>query len=118
MARDVLQAIASAYPHFDHAGLPALLDGLGLTEHAHKPVYMLSTGSRRKLWLAGALSAHATLTLVDEPFAALDRPAIAFIVQRLHAMAGMLRERRHAWVLADYEAHPDLRFDGLVDLGD
>jgi ABC-type sulfate/molybdate transport systems ATPase subunit len=36
---------------------------------------MLSTGSKRKVWLAGALAAHATVTLLDEPEAALDVPS-------------------------------------------
>ena len=33
---------------------------------------MLSTGTRRKAWLAAALASGAPLTLIDEPLAGLD----------------------------------------------
>ena len=34
----------------------------------------LSAGTRRKVWLAGAFASGAAVTLLDEPFAALDLP--------------------------------------------
>ena len=54
----------------------SLVEGYALLPHLDKPLYMLSTGSRRKLWLAAALAAGRPLTLLDEPTAALDAASI------------------------------------------
>jgi ABC-type transport system involved in cytochrome c biogenesis ATPase subunit len=45
-----LAELSARHPDFDHAGLPALINGLGLEPHWQKPMYMLSTGSKRKVW--------------------------------------------------------------------
>lgn len=50
-----------------------LLDHLELTDHLAKPLLGLSAGMRRKLRLAAALASGAPLTLLDDPFAALDK---------------------------------------------
>ena len=50
-----------------------LLDHLDLTEHLAKPLLGLSAGMRRKLRLAAAFASGAPLTLLDDPFAALDK---------------------------------------------
>lgn len=50
-----------------------LLDHLELTDHLAKPLLGLSAGMRRKLRLAAALASGAALTLLDDPFAALDK---------------------------------------------
>ena len=44
--------IAAGTP-LSEAALADLVDGFGLAEHLHKPLYMLSAGSRRKLGLLG-----------------------------------------------------------------
>jgi ABC-type transport system involved in cytochrome c biogenesis ATPase subunit len=98
-----LDQLRNQHAAFDDTDLPALFDALGLTEHLHKPLYMWSTGSRRKLWFAGARASGAPLTLVDEPFAAIDRRSIAVMLEVLRAQAAAARR---AWVLADYEAPP------------
>ena len=56
----------------DHA-CTDLVDHLELTEHLTKPLLGLSAGMRRKLRLAAALASGAPLTLLDDPFAALDK---------------------------------------------
>jgi len=111
---DFLASIGARFPAWDPAALPALLDGLSLTVHQHKPLYMLSTGSKRKVWLAAAFASGAALTLVDEPFAALDRPSMAFVLARLRDMAS---QNTCAWVVADYEAPGDVPLMGVVGLG-
>ena len=78
-------------------------------------MYMLSTGSRRKVWLAAAFSAGATLTLLDDPFAALDRPSIAFTLAMLHKAA---TDPARAWLLADYQAPTGLSLASVIDLPD
>lgn len=104
-ARDWLETVVAPYPRRDHASLPALTDRLGLREHLHKPLFMLSTGSRRKLWLVAAWSSGAALTLLDQPFAALDKTSIM-------AVCALLREQGaasgRAWVVADYTEPPDV----------
>lgn len=102
-ALDYLAGVQDRYRGFDSARVAPLIDGLGLTEHQHKPIYMLSTGSRRKVWFAAAVACGAPLTLVDEPFAGLDRRSIAFVCQ---VLADCAQDRDRIWVLADYEA-PD-----------
>ena len=110
-----LAELSARHPDFDPAGLPALIDGLGLEPHWQKPMYMLSTGSKRKVWLAAAFCAGATLTLLDDPFAALDRPSIAFALTLLQKAA---TDPTRAWVLADYQAPTGLPLATIIDLPD
>lgn len=107
-----LQAV---YPALKAARVLELAEVLGLAPHLEKPLYMLSTGSRRKVFLVAAFSAGATVTLLDEPFAALDGPSMANV-------RGLLREAasppQQIWVLADYEPPPGVALTSIVDLGD
>lgn len=109
-----LDELRAQHPHFDAQAVAALFEGLSLTEHQDKPLYMLSTGSRRKVWFAGAVVSGAPLTLVDDPFAALDRRSIACV---LEVLRGMADSQARAWVLADYEAPPELALSATIDLG-
>lgn len=109
-----LASLQSRYPGFDAACIGELIDGLSLAEHQHKPLYMLSTGSRRKVWFAGAVASGATVTLLDEPFAALDSRSMAFVRQLLTDAAN---NPLRAWVLADYEAPAGVPLAGVIDLG-
>ncbi|MEY4265948.1 MAG: hypothetical protein RIS90_483 [Pseudomonadota bacterium] len=110
-----VDALSARYPGFDPARLPALVEGLGLAPHWQKPLYMLSTGSRRKVGLAAAFAAGAALTLLDEPFAALDRPSINFVLALLQQAA---TDPARAWVVADYQAPPGLSLATALDLPD
>ena len=106
------------YPGFMGAGAPrlaAILEGLSLTEHLEKPLYMLSTGSKRKVWLAAAFAAGATLTLLDDPLAALDKPSIAFVMQQL---AARNPEPAQAFVVAHWDALDDVPLAQVIELGD
>jgi hypothetical protein len=66
---------------------------------------MLSTGSRRKIALVGLLASGATVTCLDQPFAALDERSSRVIREFLSDMAD---HTRRSWVVADYEADPRL----------
>ena len=112
---EVFAALAERYPQFDHALLPALTEGLSLTPHLEKKLFMLSTGSKRKVYLAAAFAAHATLTLLDDPYASLDRASINFVAATLNEHAG---DADQAWVVAMYEAPEAVRLAGTIDLGD
>lgn len=109
------ESLRTRYPDFDVAQAKQLAEGLGLEPHLHKQLFMLSTGSKRKVWLAAAFASGAELLLLDEPFAALDAPSIAFIKQLLQDSSA---HPGRAVVIADYEAPEHVPLAGLVDLGD
>ncbi|WP_044530210.1 ABC transporter ATP-binding protein [Herbaspirillum sp. B65] len=111
----VFAALAERYPRFDHGLLPALIEGLSLTPHLEKKLFMLSTGSKRKVYLAAAFAAGATLTLLDDPYASLDRASINFVAATLDAHADDVQQ---AWVVAMYERPEAIRLAGMIDLGD
>ena len=93
--------LPAQWPALDTAWLAELTGALGLSPHAHKPMFMLSTGSRRKVLLAAALASGAALTLMDEPFAALDAPSIRCVTAALVRVAA---QPQRACVIADYQA--------------
>jgi ABC-type multidrug transport system ATPase subunit len=105
----------SRYAGFDDGVLADMTKGLGLQEHLHKQLFMLSTGSKRKVWLAAAFAVGAAVTLLDEPFAALDTASIGFILAWLQG-APSVTDR--AWVIADYVAPDGLAITQIIDLGD
>ena len=53
---DYFQLQRSSYATFDDAVLAEMTGGLGLQEHLHKQLFMLSTGSKRKVFLAAAFA--------------------------------------------------------------
>jgi ABC-type multidrug transport system ATPase subunit len=110
-----LASTGARYPGWNAALLADLTEALDLMPHLHKPLYMLSTGSKRKVWLAAALASGATLTLLDEPFAALDKRSIRCVLDLLREAAS---HPQRAWVVADYEAPAGVPLAQHIDLGD
>lgn len=104
-ARTWWASLPARHPHFNMNQALDLAKGFALEPHIEKPMYMLSAGSKRKVWLCAAFAAGASLTLIDEPFAALDMASIRF----LH---GLLEEasshQERAWLLADHVPPPGL----------
>ena len=96
-----LESLSRHYPRFDNDTFNELVDGFGLRPHLGKPMYMLSTGSRRKVWLTAAFSSGTPLTLIDQPFAALDAPSARFLRELLQDASS---HTSRAWLLADHEA--------------
>ena len=101
------------YPGFDDRAVGGLMEGLSLGPFKDKPLYMLSTGSKRKVWLAAAFASGAAVTLLDEPFAALDKTSIGFVTTLLQEAAS---DPARAWVLADYEAPAGVSLAAVIDL--
>lgn len=99
----------------DSEGLAELVAGLSLSEHLEKPLYMLSTGSKRKVWLASAFAAGAVVTLLDDPFAALDKPSIAFVLCQLAAVAN---DPSHSWIVAHYDVLDGVPLAQVIELPD
>ena len=112
---EYLASVAARYASFDAARLPALIAGLSLTPHMEKKLFMLSTGSKRKVWQAAAFASGAALNLLDDPFAGLDQGSINFVTQQLNQAA---TDPTRAWVLGMYENPPGVSLAALIDLGD
>lgn len=112
---DYFKSLQRQHPKFDQALLADLIEGLSLTPHLDKLLYMLSTGSKRKVWLAAAFASGAAVTLLDEPFAALDKASIGFLMELLKDAA---HHPARSWVVADYQAPHDVPLAAIIDLDD
>jgi ABC-type multidrug transport system ATPase subunit len=107
---DQLQTL---YPRWNSARLQDLSKALDMERHQHKPLYMLSTGSRRKVMLLAALASDATVTLLDQPFVSLDQNSIKTIKAFLRDAS---ESSDRAWIVADYEAPDDLPLASVLNL--
>ena len=112
---DYFELQRSKHAGFNDSVLAEITDGLGLEEHMHKQLFMLSTGSKRKVFLAAALASSAQVTLLDDPFAALDTASIRFVLGWLNAAASATDR---AWVIAGHVAPDGLPLAQIIDLGD
>ena len=112
-ARAFLATQPEHHPGFEPAIAHDLAEALGLTPHLDKPLHMLSAGSKRKVWLSAAMASGAPLTLIDQPFAALDAPSTR-LLRELLSEAG--EHPRRAFLLADHEAAPGLPWGQVIDL--
>ena len=104
----------AALPDCDPGVLQAHIDGLSLAPHLDKTLTMMSTGTRRKVLLAAVLAARAPVTLLDQPFKALDRPSIDYL---LDVLTEASRHPGRACVVADYEAPPGIVLARAIELG-
>ena len=101
-----------------HAGcnpdvLQLHITGLSLAPHLDKALYMMSSGTRRKVLMAAAMATTAPVILLDQPFMALDQPSTNYLLQVLGQAAQQLEK---AWVVADYDAPPGIALSGTVAL--
>lgn len=101
------------WAHWNEALAQALADATGLSEHAEKRLFMLSTGSRRKVGIIALLASGAAVTGLDQPYAGLDRPSIQVIRDFLSDVA---ERRDRAWIVADFEADPELPWRQVIRL--
>lgn len=118
VVREWLRTRQARFPDWDTARADTLIRDFRLDEHLAKQMLMLSTGSRRKVWLVAAFASGAPVILLDTPFAALDAPACRALSACLTQAA---THRRQAVVMADHELAADLQglvLAGLIDLGD
>jgi len=102
-----------------HAGwqaeaLAEHLQGFALVPHLEKPLYALSMGMRRKLRWATGFASGAALTLLDDPFAALDRASIDHVLDTLDELAD---HPHRVVVVAGYEPPPGVTLAARLDLG-
>jgi len=95
----VQDILGQLVPAGSHSRLPELMVGLSLEPHLAKPLYQLSTGSRRKVFIAATLAQPGPLALLDQPFTALDAPSITFLLAYFRALAESVDR---ALLVADY----------------
>jgi ABC-type multidrug transport system ATPase subunit len=112
-ARACAAAVCAIDRDFDDGLWAALVTGFGLEPHAAKPLYMLSTGSRRKVWLAAALACGRPLILLDEPCAALDAPSIRCLWSTIARIASTGRQ---AVIVASADNDTGVPPDRVVEL--
>ncbi|MDM0108050.1 ATP-binding cassette domain-containing protein [Variovorax sp. J22R24] len=98
---------------FSEARWRALSEGFSLTPHLAKPMSMLSTGSKRKVWLAAALASGRALTLLDEPTGGLDASSIRLLWR---ALADLAEGPDRAIVVASATRIGSVPLSGLIEL--
>ncbi|MGH8157037.1 MAG: cytochrome c biogenesis heme-transporting ATPase CcmA [Rhodanobacter sp.] len=88
--RENLHIAAGLHGCRDGASVTAVLSDIGLRGYEDEPVRRLSAGQKKRAALARLLLLPATLWLLDEPYANLDRVGIALVNQLLetHTAAG------------------------------
>ena len=107
------EALRAHYPRWNQDLLQDLAEELGMTQHLDKRLSMLSAGSRRKVMVVAALASGATVTLLDQPFAALDLASVRVIHEFLQEAA---EHTSRAWIVADYQAPNDLPLASVLNL--
>jgi heme exporter protein A len=78
-----LHIAAGLHGRRDGAGIDAVLARVGLRGYEDEPVRRLSAGQKKRAALARLLLLPATLWLLDEPYANLDRTGIELVNQLL-----------------------------------
>ena len=81
--RENLQIAAGLHGCRDGSSVAAVLADIGLRGYEDEPVRRLSAGQKKRAALARLLLLPATLWLLDEPYANLDRTGIALVNQLL-----------------------------------
>ena len=112
-ARDTTALLGAGDTQFNPDRWQGLVEGFALTPHLDKPMYMLSTGSKRKVWLAAALASGRALVLLDEPTGGLDAASIGCLWSELMRCA---EEPERAIVVASAERIERVALAGLIEL--
>ena len=107
--------LATTYENFNQKILFEAIKELSLTQHLEKQFFMLSTGTKRKVWLAAALSAGRPLTLLDDAFAGVDKVSIHSFVAMLNKQ---LIQSPQAWIISTYHEFDGDQLPTIIDLGD
>lgn len=105
--------LSEVFPNWNEALLQDLAKEMDLLEHSNKRLNMLSTGSRRKVGILAGLASGATVTLLDQPFTALDMRSIQVIKEFLNDMS---EHPSRAWIVADYAAPTCIALTTILNL--
>jgi ABC-type multidrug transport system ATPase subunit len=107
---------ARVAPGWNQSLCESLCSALSMTEHLHKGLFMLSTGSRRKVDLIANLASGAQVICIDQPYVGLDAPSIDVLREFFEEASEAGKNSQRAWVVADYEADPHLTWDQTIQL--
>jgi manganese transport system ATP-binding protein len=90
----------------DHDAVDRALDRVELSSLADRQIGRLSGGQRKRAFVARALAQGATVLLLDEPFAGVDKRTEATITRLLRELAG----DGHTVLVSTHDLHalPDL----------
>lgn len=98
--REFFQSLAAGDMGLDVGVALEVAVRLGLDPHLDKAIYMLSSGSRRKVWMSAAFASSAPVVLIDDLFAALDRPSVEALSELLSVEA---QHNERAWLIAHHD---------------
>ena len=106
-------ALQKRFPQWRTDLQDELVQALNLQAHLDKKLFMLSTGSRRKVALVALLACGATLTCLDQPYVSLDQASIQVLREFFN---DVVSHPSRAWLVADYEADPHVHWDSGIAL--
>jgi ATPase subunit of ABC transporter with duplicated ATPase domains len=112
--QQVWDALRPRFPQWNLQLQQDLTEALDVLPHLGKQLFMLSTGSRRKVAIVGLLASGAAVTCLDQPFDALDGPSARVVRDFL---ADMADHTTRTWVVADYAADARLPCRRHIALG-
>ncbi|WP_084455398.1 ABC transporter ATP-binding protein [Comamonas composti] len=124
LASDWARDQSLRHPHWSAHGWAQHVQALDLQAHMAKPLLALSTGTLRKLFMAAAWASGATLVLMDEPLAALDRASVIQVQKALAEWRWSHQQERpeqppRCIIVAHWDAMegaPGLVWDQVLDL--
>ncbi len=90
------------------------LELLGLRHIAHTPILRLSTGERRRVAIASALSRGAKLVIIDEPTIGLD-PKSKYLI--LKSMLELSKSNKVAFIIASHDQSIEVISNEVINLG-
>jgi zinc/manganese transport system ATP-binding protein len=92
-----------------------LVDMVGATEYAHRPIGTLSGGEQQRLLIAQALARRPRLLMLDEPLDSLDLPNQASVAALISRIA---RAENVAVMIVAHDVNPILTYlDRVIYLG-
>ena len=92
--------MAGLYPRFDVDVAGTWVRTLALEPVVDRRISALSTGTRRKIAVIGAIAANTPVILLDEPLAGLDQASLRIMRTAFAAAAG---QRERVWIVASHE---------------
>lgn len=96
----------------DHAAVDAALERVELTDYAGRQIGQLSGGQKKRTFVARGIAQEATVLLLDEPFAGVDKRSEATITRLLRELAA---DGRTIFVSThDLHALPDLADEAVL----
>jgi len=97
------------------ARVAELVDLVGATGYAHRPIGQLSGGEQQRLLIAQALARRPRLLLLDEPLDSLDLPNQASVAALI---SGICRSEGVAVMIVAHDVNPILAYlDRVIYLG-